>query len=271
MDDLWIVNQGGQRYLFNRTDEALKRVQIVDELRSYELGIVYPSPVYEVVDIPPHSYVELTDRDVSLGGAQLWRIERAEWEEKVLSEPFTTRERKRWGGAEFSETLIDRELRHIGSVPGRRIGQDLTGEFDMGEFYVQKIGIFRDIQRRLHLLNRSYVGIEKGRLACYHFQREDGRWPESKHEAALREITVREMPSRSYLTLFSGFDTNRERFEFDLLEAAFSDEETFRASDGSNGADWELPLTNRVRSAPLEKWKLTRAETGTVEGVDWKR
>ena len=270
-EDLRIVNKLGQRYLFNRANEVLKRVRVVDELWSVELEIVYPSPVYEMLDIPPHSYVELTDEDLNLDGAQSWRIELAEWEgETVLDEPFIMTEVKRWGGAEFSETQVDRELRHIGSVPGYRVGEDLTSDVELGELYVQKIGIFQDVQRTLHFLNRSYVEIEMARLACYHFRRENGRWPDSKHDAERKEITVRDVPPRSYLPILSDFDTNHERFEFDLLESKFSDGERFLADAGTDAAAWDLPITNQARSTPLEKRNLTRAE-GTVEGLDRDR
>jgi hypothetical protein len=48
-DDLEFVRRTGDGlYLFNRSDETLKRIRVADELVRTELESVYASPLYEI-------------------------------------------------------------------------------------------------------------------------------------------------------------------------------------------------------------------------------
>jgi hypothetical protein len=81
---------------------------------------VFPAPVYEVEELPAHSYTKLPSADEKLDGYTLWHIREAEWEDgKTLTEPIKLSERKLWGGATFSENLVQRTVRHLHTEPSR--------------------------------------------------------------------------------------------------------------------------------------------------------
>jgi len=86
-----------------------------------------------------------------------------------------------------------------------------------------------------------------------HFKRENGNWPEDRSGAEQKELQVRDMSARSYMRLVEEFDTNRERFEYELREVDWSDREEYRGSR-------ELPNLNPVRATPLEERELARVE-----------
>jgi hypothetical protein len=55
-------------------------------------------------------------------------------------------------------------------------------------------------------------------------------------------LRIGDVPPTSYVALVSGFDSNKERFEFEAVQVDWADGETFEGP-------LELPLTNPVRSA----------------------
>lgn len=121
--ELQVVSQLGTRLLFNHRDAELKRILLAELLVSAGGAsgpFVFPAPIYEIEGLPAQSYTELPSSDEKLDGYTLWHIREAEWEdEKTLTDPVKIGERKLWGGATFSENLVQREVRHLHTEPSR--------------------------------------------------------------------------------------------------------------------------------------------------------
>ncbi len=120
---LQVVVQLDTRFLFNHRGSELKRI-LLSELLVSSGGasgpFVFPAPVYQIQDLPPHSYTELPSADEKLDGYSLWHVREAEWEDgKTLMEPVKLSERKLWGGATFSEAHVQREVQHLHTEPSR--------------------------------------------------------------------------------------------------------------------------------------------------------
>jgi len=251
---LEVISQPHSRFLFNRSDIALERTRIVDYLVATEPGYVYPSPTYEIRDVPPRSYVALPDENRYLDGAQGWVILEAEWEdEKSVEEPRILYETKKWSGAEFAEEEVERELRYLGTVPSHRAGEPPEEMEDMGALYARQVKVYRDTKHRILLLNEAYVGAKAITLAQYTFEREKGRWPDGKDEAVSEEIQIHDMPARSYTPIVEDLNSNRERYEYELLGAEWEDAERFSETR-------EMAMANPVRSMPLSERGLTPRE-----------
>ena len=252
-DDLLVIRQQQRRYLFNRSDATLERVRLADELASTELRAAYSSPVYEIRDIPPHSYVTLGEASKYLDGAQLWHIRAAEWSDgTALEEPFRMAEQKKWGGAVFSETHVEREVHHIGTVPAHSLDEGEPEEAkDTGKLYAQKVTIYRDTGRTLHLVNRVPVAAERLQLTRYRYLRQEGVWPESPTDT--KTLEVRDLPAKSYVPVAAGFDSNTEKFKFVLTEVDWGDGETYRDAR-------MLKVGNPARSTPLSEQDFTRVD-----------
>lgn len=259
-DDLRVIRQQRSRYLFNRSDATLKRVRLADELASTELRAAYASPVYEIRDIPPHSYVTLGEASKYLDGAQLWHIRAAEWADgTALEEPFRMAEEKKWGGAVFSETHVEREVHHIGTVPAHSLDEDEPDEEkDNGKLYAQKVNMYRDTGRTLHLVNRVPVAADRLQLTRYRYLRQEGVWPESPTDT--KRLEVRDLPAKSYVPVVSDFDSNTEKFEFELTEVNWEDGATYHETR-------MLKVGNPVHSTPLSEQDLTRVDR-EVRNVD---
>jgi len=120
--DLQVVTRGGDRLLFNHRDAALSRIRVAELLVSVESSepFVFQIPVYEIEEIPSHSYTGLPSRDENLDGYILWHVREAEWEDGyALTDPLKLSERKVWGGATFPETRVDREVVRVDTEPER--------------------------------------------------------------------------------------------------------------------------------------------------------
>lgn len=250
-DDLRVIRQQRSRYLFNRSDATLERVQLADELASTELRAAYASPVYEIRDIPPHSYVTLREASKYVDGAQLWHIRAAEWSDgTTLEKPFRMAEEKKWGGAVFSETHVEREIRHIGTVPAHSLDAEEPEEAkDTGRLYAQKVIVYRDTRRTLHLVNGVPVGADRLHFTRYRYVRQEGVWPDTATDTTTLEIG--DLPGKSYVPVVSDFDSNTEKFDFELTEVDWSDGETYRGTR-------RLKVGNPSRSTPLNEQDLTK-------------
>ena len=242
-DDLEFVRRTGDGlYLFNRSDETLKRIRVADKLVRTELESVYASPLYEIEDLPPRSYVPLPTSSEGLEGAQFWDVKVAEWTGGKRVEGTFYPEEKRWGAAEFSETRVDREVRHLGTIASHRLGEEPEELTAPGTLYTQKLAVYRGTDRTLYLINGAKVGADRFQLRCYHYRREGWWWPEDISGAEAKMLRIGDVPPTSYVALVSGFDSNKERFEFEAVQVDWADGETFEGP-------LELPLTNPVRSA----------------------
>jgi hypothetical protein len=258
-DNLEFVRRTGDGlYLFNHSDETLKRIRVADKLVHTELESVYSSPLYEIEELPPRTYVPLPTSSEGLEGAQFWDVKVAEWSGGRRVEETLYPEEKRWGAAEFSETRVDRNVRHLGTIPSHRLGEEPTELTDPGTLYTQKLAVYRDTDRTLYLINGAEVGADCFHLRCYHYWRDEWRWPEDKSGAEAKMLRIGDVPPTSYVALVSGFDSNKERFEFEAVQVDRADGETFEGP-------LELPLTNPVRSAPLGERELSRKE----REVEW--
>lgn len=258
-DDLEFVRRtADDLYLFNHSDEPLKRIRVADKLVHTELEGVYPSPLYEIEDLPPHSYVPLPTSSEGLGGAQSWDVKVAEWAGGKRIEEKSYPEEKRWGGAEFSETRVDRNVRHLGSIPSHRLGEEPEELTAPGTLRAQKLSVYRDTDRTLYLINGAEVGADCFHLRCYHYRREGWRWPEDKSGAEAKMLQACDVPPKSYVTLVSGFDSQKERFEFEVMQVDWSDGETFEGP-------LELPLVDPAGSTPLGERELSHQE----RDVEW--
>ena len=126
--DLQVVVQLDTRLLFNHRDVRVERVRLAELLVSSggpSGPFVFPAPVYRIERLPSQSYTELPSSDEKLDGYTLWHIREAEWEDgKSLTEPIKLPERKLWGGATFSENLVQREVRHLNTEPSRPAVKD---------------------------------------------------------------------------------------------------------------------------------------------------
>lgn len=124
--DCQVVVQLDTRLLFNHRDAKLERILLAELLVSSGGAsgpFVFPAPIYgiyEIEGLPAQSYTELPSSDEKLDGYTLWHIREAEWEDgKTLTDPVKIGERKLWGGATFSENLVQREVRHLHTEPSR--------------------------------------------------------------------------------------------------------------------------------------------------------
>ena len=121
--DCQVVVQLDTRLLFNHRDAKLERILLAELLVSSGGAsgpFVFPAPVYEVEELPAHSYTKLPSTDEKLDGYTLWRIREAEWEDgEPLTKPIKLSELRRWGGAAFSEAHVQREVQHLHTEPSR--------------------------------------------------------------------------------------------------------------------------------------------------------
>lgn len=119
-DGIEVIRQPNRRFLFNRSGLAIRRMWLTDRVISYQGGIEFPSPIYEVRDLPAGSYMQLPGWDKYLDGITTWTLTEVEWEDGTsLSEPVYRGEHKRWGGARFDEQLVEREATLIACTLGR--------------------------------------------------------------------------------------------------------------------------------------------------------
>ena len=121
--NLQVVSQLGTRLLFNHRDAELKHIRLAELLVSSGGAsgpFVFPAPVYRIEELPSHSYTKLPSSDEKLDGYTLWHIREAEWDDGIaLNEPIKLSELRRWGGATFSENLVQRTVRHLHTEPSR--------------------------------------------------------------------------------------------------------------------------------------------------------
>lgn len=252
VERLKVIRQPRSRFLLNRSDAALGRIRIVDYLLAVEPGYVYPSPVYEIRDLPPRSYVALPEEPDRLDGAQGWVVLLAEWEDgHSVREHRILYETEKWGGAEISGKEAERELRYLGTIPSHPEGEPPEEMEDMGKLYARQVEVYRDMERRILLLNEAHVKADRIELIQRKYEREEGTWPVGKSEAKTEEIVMRDMPARSYAPIAEGFDPNRERFEYELTGAEWEDGESYSGTR-------EMSFSNPVRGKPLGERGLSK-------------
>lgn len=255
-DDLAFIRREGltsQSYLLNHSDETLKRIRVADKCIDAETGFVSSSPLYEIEDLPPRSYLPLP---LSSGGylldstgKQFWEVKCAEWTDGRRVEEIFYPEAKRLCGAEYSETYVEREVRRLGTIPSHHLGEE-PGELSTpGKRHTQKLEVYRDTDWTLYLINGADPGAERLQLRCYHYRREGWRWPD-KSDAEAKMVQICDVPPGAYVTLVKGFDSGEERFEFEAIRADWSDGETYEGP-------LELSLTNPARSTPLDERDLS--------------
>ena len=126
--DLEVVRQLKRRYLFNYSGRPLRRIRLADQLISVEAELIFPTPVYEVESLPPHSFVRVPASDEKLDGYPRWRVDWAVWTEgRRIEGPLVLPQTKVWGGAVFEEQEVDREVIHVKTEPGSKLNENCQG------------------------------------------------------------------------------------------------------------------------------------------------
>lgn len=258
-DDLEFIRREGltsQSYLLNRSTETLKRIRVADKCIDARRGYVSSSPLYEIEDLPPWSYVPLPPPSggylLDSTGKQFWEVKCAEWADSQRIKEVSYPEAKRLCGAEFSETCVEREVRRLGTIPSHYLGEE-PGELSTpGKRHTQKLEVYRDTARTLYLINAAEARADRLQLRCYHYRRDGWRWPVDKSDADARMLQIHNVPSGSYVTLVKGFDSEEEQFEFEAMRTDWSDGETYEGP-------LELSRTNPARSTPLDERDLSHA------------
>jgi hypothetical protein len=143
-------------------------------------------------------------------------------------------------------------------LPERRIGEEWDQLKEFGKLYAQRIAVYRDTKRRMLLLNLGYTDSEWLKITKRHYKKRSGPGNYSSSEETL---LVDGLPARSFVPLLNDFDTNREKFEFELKGGRWDDGKTYED-------ERTLRVLNRLHSKPLEERELQSVDVDVKSNPD---